>query len=338
MGREQRLSPKMTETIGVLHQELLNLDLSHLPLSDYGIKYFQRKKSSLVYELELYGYAIQKAGTLEENPGCMIEFGGGLGFGSILAYRFHNDLPIHYMDIDPEITKDASVISAALGIEGIFYQNALSTSTKLPQNAVLFSKDVIEHVYDLKKLFADLSKSQIRSVHLTTANPKNIFRKKYFQQIHQNAERKNSKSNKTGQSKLGYFQERLNNIIERYPEMSLEEQHRLAEKSKGLIFNDIALELLNQFGNKNTTKVKSNTCDPKSGNWAERLLYVEEYKALAKDTNLKHQVYGLPYDIKKPKLHKNLISRLLNMLLTLCAYRCNQLVTTQMHVLTPNQE
>jgi hypothetical protein len=108
--------------------------------------------------------------------------------------------------------------------------------------------------------------------------------------------------------------------------------------SKGLIFNDIHPDLLHSVQNKNRTKVESNTCDPKSGNWAERLLYEEDYRAHAQKALLKHEVFGLPYDQHKPNKLKNIMTTLFNALLNLGNYQWFSLTTTQMHILTPIQE
>jgi hypothetical protein len=337
MGREQRLTKKMVECIQEVHQKLLALNIEQLGISEYGKHYFKRKQPTFRYELELYGYAIQKALSLRKNPKYLIEFGGGLGLGSLLASAYCR-CNIVYIDIDENIMADASKIASHLGLINVEYQLIQNGQIKFHSNAVLYSKDVIEHVYDLESLFQRLATSHTPSVHLTTANPCNIFRKKYFNQIHAAAENKPSTTHKSGQSLSGYFQERLDYIQNVFQELSSSQSKKLASLSKGLIFNDIHPDLLHSVQNKNRTKVESNTCDPKSGNWAERLLYEEEYRAHAQKALLKHEVFGLPYDQHKPNKLKNIMTTLFNALLNLGNYQWFSLTTTQMHILTPIQE
>jgi trans-aconitate methyltransferase len=134
----------------------------------------------------------------------LIEFGGGLGLGSLLASAYCR-CNIVYIDIDENIMADASKIASHLGLINVEYQLIKNGQIKFHSNAVLYSKDVIEHVYDLESLFQRLATSHTPSVHLTTANPCNNFRKKYFNQIHAAAENKPSTTHKSGQSYLDTF-------------------------------------------------------------------------------------------------------------------------------------
>ena len=160
--------------------------------------------------------------------------------------------------------------------------------------------DVIEHIYDLSAFFADIMRinDHIYMLFSTASTPFNPLKKRHLHRIMTGCE--------TGSlENPNFYTMRLNYIKMHYPGLSDEEASQWSKKTRGLIYKDID-KVISQ-NNQPVLSDPYNTCDPSTGNWAERILSIKEYNTLI-------EPYG--YDITVEKGYyttqrTNILTRLL---------------------------
>ncbi len=249
--------------------EAINFDL--LDISDYNRAYIKRLSPNLPYYMDIYAQMIQSSKKQPQSGLYAVDFGGGHGFLSMLLKAIGYN--VIYVDINPLSAHTANVIKEKTGLgadiilEGSteeLYEFCEQNNIK-PQ--VFFAADLIEHVYNLDKFFACLKNinPQMEMIFTTASNPLNLYK---CRKLHKGQR----------QDEKDFFMQRKNFIENKFPGISNVEVW--AKHTRGMRFDDIIYAVENRTL-PSIPKDKYNTCDPESGNWAERILSFDTYRNIA---------------------------------------------------------
>ena len=287
------MKDKIQQITEFVTKQLEDINYNKLPISDYNKRYIKNLKSALPYYMQIYKTCILKGLQKTHVPLSeltFVDYGGGSGFLSILAKQI-GFRQVIYIDINPNSVETIQILKKEIeiGPDIILHgdSNKLKTWCKehhcKPQ--LLIATDLIEHVYQLESFFADLIaiNSQMQMLFTTASTPFNPYVKRRLHRI--------MKEEETGfGSNPNYYTLRLQYIQENFPFYSKQEAEKIALKTRGLIFSDIHNAITqNQYPSLNDP---FNTCDPRNGNWTERILPIKTYRSIV-------QSYGFSVLIEK---------------------------------------
>lgn len=301
------------ESANELAEKLAKIDFDKLPISDYNKAYINRLKPAFHYYMNIYATCISKgldSAKRSISETALVDFGGGSGFLSILAgyLGFRN---IIYVDINPKSVQTVSVLKELLGhgpdtiIEGSSETLAKWCAENNVSPQLLIATDLIEHVYDLNLMFDDLSatSNNMTMIFTTASTPYNPIVKRRLRKAMIECEKGNMEN-------PNYYSLRLDFIRKQYPKASIEEAERWADLSRGLIYRDIKNAIdKNIFP---TLKDKYNTCDPRNGNWMERILPISFYRELGRKHGYRLSVFKGFYNTKRAGKLSATICKLVN--------------------------
>jgi 2-polyprenyl-3-methyl-5-hydroxy-6-metoxy-1,4-benzoquinol methylase len=262
-----------------------------LSLDKYNQVYVKKYLEKLEYNTYLACHLLE--GLNLESYNSVIDLGGGIGFNTAF-FSFIGCKNVVYFDVDKISTRDAKTINASLGLTNIeYYSTGFEDLIKIDlSQSLVCSRDVIEHIYDLPAFFEITQPAKLNR-HNTAAVLNSVFRKKEFKNIHHNAEHigATSEIKKQRDSTSAYFDLRKTIIADIVPQKTEAELLQLTKATRGLIKADIEQFL---FSSKlplfHSAVLHSNTCDPNTGNWAERTLSFANYKLLAQAMPLKFRL------------------------------------------------
>lgn len=261
-----------------LAERLQAIEYDKLPISDYNKRYIGNLKPALRYFISIYYRCINEgllAKGVEAKKLTLVDYGGGSGFLSILAKEMGIGKVI-YIDLNPNSVQTIKVLKEILGVgpDVILHGDSdrlanwcLSEGVK-PE--LLIATDLIEHVYDLKSFFRQLTgiNNSLYMIFTTASTPFNPYvKRRLHKMMHE------SEFGLAGET--GYRELRKEYISKLYPKMQIEELEPWASATRGLIFDDIKLAL--ESGILPKPIDSHNTCDPRNGNWAERILPISDY-------------------------------------------------------------
>ena len=315
-----------------LNDKLESLVLDNLDISDYNKRYFGGHIES--YEarrlnLTKYGYVLTWALAHLDKPKkdlVFLDHGGGHGMLSLLAKQYGIGTVVHN-DIYPVSCEDARIIGDALGVVADHYvPGDIDRVLEFCQDNVLAcdcvaNYDVIEHIYDiddfLRKLH-QLSPGRMSLFLASAANEQNPRINKLLMTMHREFELKDreAKPGRKPTDATRALVELRGEIIASYaPSLSIDEIKKLADLTRGLVEQDIK-EWVDGYLMSGTVPPElshpTNTCDPFTGNWFERLMDPYELAATLNSTGFTTTVMCGFYD--QPK---HLIKRVGKMLLNL---------------------
>jgi len=275
-----------------LSARIAGLDIDRLDISDYNRRYFGSHVASIRQVLQYYTYvlccAFSQAARATDDL-VFIDYGGGSGLLSLLARELGVRTAI-YVDIYDVSCRDAELIARSLGLPADVYLTgdidellAFLEERRIACD-VLASVNVIEHIYDIEGFLSKLGElpGPGLSVALSSdANDENPWERRSFARLHRRIEhedRTRGWGHKERDSLESYRSIRRRLISECAADLSCEELDRLAAATRGLRAADIrarvnAYRCTGEMPEE--PKHPTNTCDPRTGNWAERLLSPE---------------------------------------------------------------
>lgn len=302
----QRLKEK-TDNIHAFIQLVESLQVDRLDISEYNKIYFANHRKNLMYSVQLGLQILELCIKKTDKPLnylSVAEIGGGTGLISLLA-KWLGFGKVVYSDTYETSCLDFAVISKALNLEpdaivtGSIQELGKQFHRKMD---FLVSRDVIEHIYDLGEFFQATQTlfPLAVSVHNTSANYYNVFKKKYFKSIQEKDEwHGNPDQFKPGDSKKSFYQLRLEYIEKNYPHLSRSRKDILAIVTRGLVYKDIDKAVKKYIETELLPRRPihpTNTCDPETGNWTEQLLSLEQYESFVDQTRFKVNWEFAPYD------------------------------------------
>jgi SAM-dependent methyltransferase len=326
-------SKNKTEALSTLKSQITSLPFKTIGLSDYGVRYYAYDLRKIDYMLESYLHQLdllQNKSQKKLSDLVIVDHGGGVGIFSLLCKRMGVKKIIH-QDINPVISNDARIIAEKLGLAADEYIAGDELEMKNKINSLSYtvdavcSRNVIEHVYDVKKFYAILSKIKSPDLTLlfsTTANNANPLVRWYTQPIQRDYENKGfSDWDRTGNdiSKSG-LKQREKIIAENFNQFTKEEIEKIAFLTRGKRKDDI-IKSCQEYAQSKTlpTLIKhpTNSCDPETGSWVENLLPLSFYKDACRSAGFNFEFKNGFYNTKYPQWYLNLVTPIFNLLIKL---------------------
>jgi 2-polyprenyl-3-methyl-5-hydroxy-6-metoxy-1,4-benzoquinol methylase len=296
-----------------IYKKITSLDFERLDISDYNKQYIRRLIPVLHYYLDIYAYCIKEGlhkcnKALEEL--ILIDYGGGSGFLSMMAKQVGIGTVI-YIDLNENSVETIRILKKKTGIgPDIILQGDSRTLSewclsKQINPDLLISTDVIEHIYNLSDFFSDLTliNDQLKMIFTTASNPYNPFVTYRLRRFMRGCETGNIE-------KPNYYTKRLLYIQKTFPQMSDTTLKKWSKQTRGLIYEDIYQAITNN--EYPTQPDRFNTCDPETGNWAERILPIQKYKEIAQPFHLSVSLQKGFYNTRRTKKWKSVVLIVLN--------------------------
>lgn len=319
-----------------MQAQRLEEDLRHLPVESLGVhpsvlSYFRFDLPKLRYVCDvnahLLFHALEDLNSVNEQT-FVIDHGAGIGFFSMLVKRCGLRCISH--DIAPEYIEGIKRIGHALNALPDHFvtgdtEALIDCCTKYDlQVSALVSRNVIEHVPDYRTLFrqlAGLPSAELNLVFSTSANNHHLLVRRIHHKIHARYENVGSNTDMDNPalnaSNCGMrIREQL--IRKRHPDMNESVVRRLAENNRGFTRDEIfaRVDQFLQSGALPPPHVHpTNTCDPLSGAWVERLVAASDYGQAASEAGFRFQLLNGFYNTHYSRDWMNLAASGLNLLL-----------------------
>ena len=297
LPNDRELLQAIDASAGRLKQKLQRLQLTTLGISEYNQRYLGIYLHNLRGALQISSSVLAWSLAHSDTPMdefVFVDYGGGCGITSLLASELGVGTVI-YSDIYDVSCLDARLIGKAVGAEVQAYVcgdiNALIEF--LRRQSILInavgSFDVIEHIYDIEEYFRKLRllpSNNLRIVFASSANAHNPLKTRRLMKSHLATEyldRRRMWGHKERDSLRSYFSLRRDIIDSFMPSLSPDEVEQLAHATRGLAKADIEA-CVTEYRRTGNISFKpdhpTNTCDPHSGNWNERLIDTHQIKAV----------------------------------------------------------
>ncbi len=296
----------------------------------YATQYLQTLLQHKLHYLNIYATVLEKAFAARNNTEvALLDFGTGNGLMALFA-KYCGVQQVFASDLSEPFLAAAKQLSKAINVEidgwVLGDENALINYFSTQHLDIVVGTDVIEHIYNLDAFFSTLQQlnPSIITVFTTASVSENYFKVRQLKKLQIQDELVDSNAFQNGMNNefagVSFIEVRKKIIASHQPKLSNEIIQLLAEKTRGLNKVDIEKAIDHYLQNNvlpNSTNHPTNTCDPITGSWTERLLTIKEYRAL----HLRHDKillvhYGF-YNSSAKGL-KSLFASVLNLAL-LCA-------------------
>ncbi|MCH7555935.1 MAG: hypothetical protein IIB56_00595 [Planctomycetes bacterium] len=278
--------------------KLSHIDINLPDVSDAGRKYFGDQVRNIRSTLRNFSYILSWSIAYSDVPYdefVFIDHGGGVGILSLLAKELGLGTVI-YNDLWAPYCKDAQIIAEAVEADRADHY-VLGDMDELVEflktNSIccnaLASYDVIEHIYDIETFLlklSDLSAGPFNIVMASSANPFNPLIRRHHIEFQRKAEyggREKEEGCREDYLTKAYITVRQEIISKHSASLSDEDVQRLAKATRGLIEPDIKKvvdEYLKTGEIRQEPNHPTNTVNPHTGNWAERLHNIEHLKKI----------------------------------------------------------
>lgn len=320
-----------------LDRKLARLDLQRLPISEYTRRYLakivDRRERFLQNGTFLLALALEKQ-TLPLDALTLADYGGGSGMIAFLAGELGVGTVL-YNDIYDVACHDAETVARALPAQvSDFICGDMDDLVRFIVDHglsvhALVSSDVIEHIYDIRSFFGrmgGLSSGTLRGIHATAANGRNPLLAWRLQRRHILFEHRNRQTFpgwKDRDTPRSYREIRREMIAEKAPLLSAAEVDLLARRTRGLHRTDIE-RCIQEYRSTGGISYRpdhiTNTCDPHTGNWAERLMRPESLEEMLRNEGYAVRILA-GFWPRFPSMHRRVVSRILNAVIRLTGRR-----------------
>lgn len=265
--------------------QLQKINPQDLPISDYNRRYLQRMQPLWDYYEEIYSHCLSlmlDRLAMPREDVVMVDYGGGHGALSLLAKEMGVGQVV-YIDSNPQCAETVGVLSDQLGLgpDVILQGEADTLRSWCLRDQVrphcLMGMDVIEHIYCLDDFFSEILRINpgIEMLFTTGSNPEN---RRVTRRLH----------DVMAEDERHYSELRREYIRTLFPDLSDEALEQWTRDTRGLTYDDIQRAVESQ--SPNILADPFNTCDPRNGNWTERILPVSDYSQIL-------QQYGHHLDV-----------------------------------------
>jgi hypothetical protein len=277
-------------------ERLESITLSSLRLDAYPRQYLQLLLDNRIYYLHIYAHVLKQL--LTESPKTkeeivLVDYGAGNGLLGMFAKHcgfskvYLNDISSSFLQASKQVSEALS-ISIDGFIEGDC-EAVLQFAEEAETPDAVVGTDVIEHIYMLHPFFNCIKKINDKMITVfttasVTGNPLKNYQLKKLQLADEHTG-SNAQHTSPGNEFAGLpFLQIRKKIIERsFPSLALKEVQALAVATRGMRSDDI-IKAGNRFiSSKVLPKAPThptNTCDPITGSWTERLLPIEAYRRI----------------------------------------------------------
>lgn len=291
---------------------LSNINAADICSNAYAADYLHKILEHKIHFLHIYADALNKAFDAADclpAKATLLDFGCGNGVLALFA-KYCGVQEVHASDVNADFVIAAQHLSKQLNIELngwiIGDENSLTKHFAKRQPHIIVGTDVIEHVYNLDRLFSiiQLLNRNMITVFTTASVAENPFKSKYIKKLQQEDEYTGSNLLHSNHPFAGwpFLQVRKQLIQTMFPELQDETILLLANATRGLQQNDIKLAVEHYVQNNilPTLPDNDNTCDPVTGSWTERLLTVTAYKKIYHQYDFQLTVYHGFYNSFEP--------------------------------------
>ncbi len=217
-----------------------------------------------------------------------------------------------YNDIFEPCCKDAKILAEQLGcladeyVCGDIHDVSTALESKRNVHCALVSINVIEHIYDIDDFLrttAGLSQAGVTMVLSTSANPLNPMVRRRHHRQHLEWEHEDGPHEGCGamDTLKAFYDVRRDIIRQAAPSISMVECDALSAATRGLKKEDIE-QCARHYQQTGKISAKpehpTNTCDPLTGNWQERLLNIEAVKKTLTDLGFTVRIAAGYYDAR----------------------------------------
>jgi 2-polyprenyl-3-methyl-5-hydroxy-6-metoxy-1,4-benzoquinol methylase len=306
----------LAQKIEAACEELLikipQLPIDEMPFEPFFKWYFQhchlsRPRFSLRTSARLLHQALSSVNKPLEQV-ILMDYGAGLGTMYIIAKMIGVGKVI-YNDLLPEFATPAIAVDKALGyvMHEYIIGDTKATCEQLKEKNIevdiILSRNVLEHIYDLKEFFATIHHYQPKAVlfNSTTANWNNPAAHLQHRWIHYKAKKTLAKPREAHIAALA-------------PELSAAEVSNLNSKISNYGGPQLDNLVLEYARTKKLPPLKNdydNVCEA-NGNWCEHMIPFKDYKAAAPNYELSFKAGFWDEDYPNPL--KRLVGRSLNLL------------------------
>ncbi len=305
---------------------LSRVNVEKISSGTYCRRYLAHLLDHQHYYLTIYvkvlGKIVEHAATKKENI-VLIDYGAGNGMLGIFA-KYCGFKKVFLNDIDDKFIGAAKELAEQLNIPVDGYiagdVNALLPSCMDEKPTAIAGTDVIEHIYNLDDFFSILKQinPNIISVFTTASNPNNFFKVRQLKKLQLRDEYEGGTPDDFAlfgeESHESFLKIREQVIRKNFNELNDIEIKKLSEATRGLNEKDIVDAVHTYKMSKRLPQPPAhptNTCNPISGSWTERVLTINEYQAIYNAAGFRLIVNNGFYDIYK-KTFKSMVNRLLN--------------------------
>jgi 2-polyprenyl-3-methyl-5-hydroxy-6-metoxy-1,4-benzoquinol methylase len=322
----EKMMDSFKQHIPAFAEKLSVIDVTTITTDAYAQQYLKDLLHHKIHYLNLYALVLDKAfqaynKKIEE--ACLLDFGCGNGLLALFAKHcgikqiFASDMSEPFLLAAKQLGHQLHVEIEGwiLGDEKALLQTFADTPLD-----IIVGTDVIEHVYSLDSLFKTIKQLNLEMVTVfTTASvAENPFKSRQLKKLMMKDEYVGSNELHSAYSNefagLPFLTIRKKLIAAKYPSLKQEEVNELAFASRGLMENDIYKDVAAYLATKKFSlpiKHPTNTCDPITGSWTERLLIVKEYEQLYKRYQFSLEVENGFYNAFENNM-KSTLSSLLN--------------------------
>ncbi|MEP7237401.1 MAG: hypothetical protein ABI685_06045 [Ferruginibacter sp.] len=299
----------------LLYRQLEQLDLSDTDIDAFGKHYFASHHTGkrLFFSIESSADIIYRSVKISNKTIAELSFtdyGAGLGTLFLLAGMV-DFKQVYFNDYFPQWAGYARIICNKLGIDISDYisgdieavlDHGIKNNIRFD---IIASRNVVEHIYDLRNFYSKIYKSNLSTVcyATTTANYHNIAMRLKHYWYHNKIEKKQ------------FQKQREAYLKELKPGISAADLTQLIKLTRGRAFNDFTDTVDAYFAKKPIPAVEflgTNTCDCKTGVWAENLITRENYLQIIEEAGFKATYTAGFWDTHYKNSFVNLITGLLN--------------------------
>jgi len=283
---------------------LQNIDSENLSIEDYPKRYLIYLLAKKKYFIEIYASILNlilKSIPKQRQDICLIDYGAGNGLLGLFA-KFCGFKKVILLDMNEEFCVCQKELSQKLDLPVVIIcgnVEALQNITNTPDAIV--GTDVIEHIYNLDTFFSGLTKlnKNIVTVFTTASNDENPIKKRALMKIQYKDEWIGWDNINNENSILSFRKVREKIILQTLPHLQRSVLNDIVKNTRGLNEKDIKDACI-QYSQKNVLPEPlthpTNTCDPLSGSWTEKLISFKGYQQLYKnhgfDLNIKKGYYN----------------------------------------------
>lgn len=308
-----------SESITAFEKLLDEVIIENISPEIYCRKYLGHLLQHKRYYLTIYADVFEKLIVHSDKNAAeiiLIDFGAGNGLLGIFA-KFCGFKKVYINDIDEKFVAASQALALQMNIpmdgyiSGDIHAVQLLFNNEIP--GAIVGTDVIEHIYNLEDFFSTLKKinPSLVSVFTTASNPKNFFKVRQLKKLQVRDEYKGGSPADSilfGDKPLEpFFKIRQNLIQSRLENIDAKTLFSLAKATRGMNEKDI-LSAIKQYKVNGSIPLPplhpTNTCNPLSSSWTERILPLSEYYSLYNSNGMKLMIYDGFYNIFKKGLAK----------------------------------
>ena len=298
-----------------LYRRLAHLDLSDADIDEYAKKYFINHHCGhrLFFSIQSSAhiiYASVKKNNQKIEATNFIDYGAGLGTLFLLA-GLVGFKQVYFNDYFPQWAYYAKIICDELDISitgfisGDIDAVIDHAKEKNISIDIVASRNVVEHIYNLRNFYTKLYQSGITSLcyATTTANFHNPAMRLKHYLYHNKVEN------------TLYKKQRESYIKELLPAINTADLNKLVKLTRGKAFEDFSNTLDLYFKKAPIPTVEflgTNTCDCKTGVWAENLITRKNYFDIINKSGFKAEYTAGFWDTNYKYKLLNLVTRILN--------------------------